>query len=49
MTKKIVSVIILLFTAFVSYCQKGDVYQVYALRFNESDYMQVQDIASWSY
>jgi len=45
MIKKSVSIFILLLTGFISYGQKDNEYQVYALKFNESGFMQVRDIA----
>lgn len=45
MIKKIVSVLICLMTGFISYSQKDNEYQVYALKFNEPGSMPVRDIA----
>lgn len=45
MIKEIVFVLIFLMTGFISYGQKDNEYQVYALKFNESGSMPVRDIA----
>ena len=45
MIKKSVFAFILLMTGFISFGQMDNEYQVYALKFNESGFMQVRDIA----
>jgi len=45
MIKKSVFAFILLMTGFISFGQTDNEYQVYALKFNESGFMQVRDIA----